>query len=116
MSHGQPVWEGAPLLIGLNGIAVSPDGETLYWTVTTGDSLFSAPVAALADPALTDAARSAQVARVAKLGFTTDGIMVEASGAVLITNVAGNGIARVDPATGPSPRSRQMMRSGGPIP
>lgn len=100
ISHGKAVWEGAPLLIGINGVALAPDGETLYWTVTTGDSLFSAPVAALTDPSLSDAERSAQVTRVARLGFSTDGIAVATDGVVLITDVTGNGIVRVDPATG----------------
>lgn len=99
-AHGKPVWEGAPLMIGINGIALSPDGAVLYWTVTTGDSLYAAPVAALTDPALSDAQRSAQVRRVAELGFSTDGILVARDGAVLITNVSNNGIARVDPASG----------------
>lgn len=100
ISHGKPVWEGMPLLIGINGIALSSDAQTLYWTVTTGDSLFSAPVAALTDPGLSEAKRSAQVVRVARLGFSTDGIMVAPDGTVLITDVTGNGIASVDPATG----------------
>jgi len=68
--------------------------------VTTGNALYSAPTAALTDPALTDALRAKQVRKVADLGFSTDGIMVDASGAVLITNVSGNGIASVDPASG----------------
>ncbi|MGN5478601.1 hypothetical protein ACTMU2_21060 [Cupriavidus basilensis] len=30
VSHGADVWPGNPLLIGINGIALSPDADTLY--------------------------------------------------------------------------------------
>ncbi|OCU21474.1 hypothetical protein A6D87_23685 [Klebsiella quasipneumoniae] len=36
VSHGETVWPGNPIMLGINGIALSPDQETLYWTVTTG--------------------------------------------------------------------------------
>ncbi|ATU94724.1 hypothetical protein [Phyllobacterium zundukense] len=43
VSHGEAVWEGQPVLIGINGIALSTDGSTLYWTVTTGNTLHASP-------------------------------------------------------------------------
>ncbi len=40
VSHGQEVWPGNPLALGINGITLSPDGSTLYWTVTTGTRMY----------------------------------------------------------------------------
>ncbi|SDN03295.1 SMP-30/gluconolactonase/LRE family protein [Ensifer sp. YR511] len=100
VSHGEAVWEGQPILIGINGIALSKDGSTLYWTVTTGDALHSISTEKLNDVAVPANEVVAAVKTVASLDFGTDGIMVADDGAVLITDVAHNGITRVDPATG----------------
>lgn len=54
----------------------------------------------LKDASIPAANLSASVKTVARLDFGTDGIMVADDGAVLITDVAHNGITRVDPATG----------------
>ncbi|MBG0510839.1 SMP-30/gluconolactonase/LRE family protein [Agrobacterium sp. MOPV5] len=99
-SHGEAVWEGQPILIGINGIALSKDGDTLYWTVTTGDALHAVSTEKLKDVSVSAADLSASVKTVARLDFGTDGIMVGDDGAVLITDVAHNGITRVDAATG----------------
>jgi sugar lactone lactonase YvrE len=100
ISHGEAVWEGQPILIGINGIALSKDGNTLYWTVTTGDALYAINTQNLKNPALPVEGVAASVKTVARLDFGTDGIMVADDGSVLITDVANNGIARVDPTTG----------------
>ena len=100
VSHGQTVWDGNPVLIGINGIALSKDGGTLYWTVTTGDALYAISTEKLKDASATAADLAASVKTIAHLDFGTDGIMVADDGAVLITDVAHNGITRVDPATG----------------
>ncbi|WP_030130995.1 L-dopachrome tautomerase-related protein [Pseudomonas sp. QTF5] len=100
ISHGKTVWEGQPLSIGINGIALSKDSNTLYWTVTTGDSLFAIDTAKLTDPNLPAAELAAAVKTVAHPGISTDGIMVTDDGKVLITDVTHNGIVSVDPATG----------------
>jgi len=100
VSHGEAVWEGHPVLIGINGIALSKDGSTLYWTVTTGDALHAISTVKLNDAAIPAGEVAAAVKTVAGLDFGTDGIMVADDGAVLITDVTHNGITRVDPATG----------------
>ena len=99
-AHGEAVWEGQPILIGINGIALSKDGGTLYWTVTTGDALHAVSTEKLKDVSIAAADLAASVKTIARLDFGTDGIMVADDGAVLITDVAHNGITRVDPETG----------------
>ncbi|WP_233284813.1 helix-turn-helix domain-containing protein [Agrobacterium tumefaciens] len=79
---------------------MSKDGGTLYWTVTTGDALHAVSTEKLKDASIPAANLSASVKTVARLDFGTDGIMVADDSAVLITDVAYNGVTRVTPATG----------------
>lgn len=96
-SHGQEVWPGSPLVLGINGIALSPDGATLYWTVTTGTNLWSMSTAALRNAKATDTQLAASVGNLGAVGGNTDGITVDKQGRVYITEVTRNGIVRYDP-------------------
>jgi sugar lactone lactonase YvrE len=98
VSHGQEVWPGNPLVLGINGIALSPDGATLYWTVTTGTRLWSMPTALLRDPKSNDVQLAASIRNLGAVGGNTDGITTDAKGRVYITDVTRNGIVRYDPA------------------
>lgn len=99
VSQGEEVWPGKPLVLGVNGIALSPDASTLYWTVTTGHAIHAIASALLRDPGARPAALSAAVRKVGKAG-NTDGIVSDARGRLYVTDVTRNGIARYDPATG----------------
>lgn len=100
MSHGEEVWPGKPLQLGINGIALSPDKRTLYWAVTTGTHLYAIDTAILREPRASSARVAAQVRQVADVGGNTDGIVTDAAGMLYITDVTHNGIARFDPGTG----------------
>ncbi|NTJ66580.1 hypothetical protein G6M50_15260 [Agrobacterium rhizogenes] len=76
-AHGEAVWKGQPILIGINGIALSKDDGTLYWTVTTGDALHAVSTEKLKDVSIAAADLAASVKTIARLDFGTDGIMVE---------------------------------------
>ncbi|UDF36480.1 UNVERIFIED_ORG: major royal jelly family protein [Shinella sp. XGS7] len=39
--NGEPALPGQALRVGINGIALSPDGERLYWSITTGDAVYA---------------------------------------------------------------------------
>lgn len=99
LAHGEEVWPGKPLVLGVNGIALSPDAGTLYWTVTTGHALHAVTTALLRDPAARAGALSAKVRVLGRLG-NTDGIVTDAQGRLYLTDVTRNGIARYDPGTG----------------
>ncbi len=96
-SHGEEVWPGNPLQLGINGIALSPDRATLYWTVTTGRHAYAIPTAVLHDTAATDAQRAAQIQNLGDVGGNTDGIATDAQGLLYITDVTRNGIVRYNP-------------------
>ncbi|MEI9578646.1 L-dopachrome tautomerase-related protein [Enterobacter asburiae] len=99
VSHGVEVWPGKPLLIGINGIALSPDAGTLYWTVTTGTHAYAVPTAILRQPASTNAQISGQIRDLGRVGGNTDGMVTDVKGNLYITDVTRNGIVRYDPET-----------------
>lgn len=99
ISHGADVWPGKPLLIGINGIALSPDGQTLYWTVTTGTRARAVPTAILRQTDSTDAQIAEEIQDLGAVGGNTDGIVTDAKGNLYITDVTRNGIVKYDPKT-----------------
>lgn len=98
MSHGQAVWPGNPLTLGINGIALSPDARTLYWTVTTGTHAFSIDTDVLRAAAASAQKVAAAVKTIGDVGGNTDGIVTDDAGNLYITDVTRNGIVRFDPA------------------
>jgi sugar lactone lactonase YvrE len=100
MSHGEEVWPGNPLKVGINGIALSADGATLYWTVTAGTKLWSAPAGMLRNPKVGGPALAAAVRNRGTVGGNTDGIVTAPDGQIYITDVSRNGIARFNPWDG----------------
>ncbi|WP_175798575.1 L-dopachrome tautomerase-related protein [Burkholderia ambifaria] len=99
VSHGVEVWPGKPLLIGINGIALSPDGATLYWTVTTGTRVRSVPTAVLRRHGSTDEQIAAEIRDLGAVGGNTDGMVTDSRGALYITDVTHNGIVKYEPRT-----------------
>ncbi|MGH6643863.1 MAG: L-dopachrome tautomerase-related protein, partial [Bradyrhizobium sp.] len=99
ISHGADVWPGNPLLIGINGIALSPDSRTLYWTVTTGTRARAIPTAVLRKAGSTEEQISASIQDLGAVGGNTDGIVTDAIGNLYITDVTRDGIVKYDPRT-----------------
>ena len=100
MSHGTEVWSGQPLLLGINGIALSPSGDTLYWTVTTGTLAHAVPTAVLRQSGSSDAQIAAKIVNLGPVGGNTDGIVTDDQGNLFITDVSRNGIVQYQPANG----------------
>ncbi|HBZ7693078.1 TPA: SMP-30/gluconolactonase/LRE family protein [Klebsiella variicola subsp. variicola] len=100
VSHGETVWPGNPIMLGINGIALSPDQETLYWTVTTGTTARTIATAALRDPAMNERQLAAAIRTAGEVGGNSDGIVVDKHGALYITDVTHNGIVRYRPQSG----------------
>jgi len=100
VAHGAEVWPGNPLLLGVNGIALSPDGRTLYWTVTTGTRVHAVATAILRNADAGDERISAAIRNLGAVGGNTDGIVTDAKGSLYITDVTRNGIVKYEPRTG----------------
>lgn len=99
VSGGSEVWPGNPLLIGVNGIALSPDGKTLYWTVTTATQAWSVPTAVLRRAGAGDEEIAQAVRSLGTVGGNTDGIVTDTAGHLYITDVTRGGIVRYDSKT-----------------
>jgi sugar lactone lactonase YvrE len=99
MSHGAEVWPGKPLVLGVNGIALSPDARTLYWTVTSGTHAYAVAADLLRDPRTTATVLAAAVRDLGEVGGNTDGIVTDREGKLYITDVTRNGIVEYNPRT-----------------
>lgn len=97
VANGSEVWPGNPLLIGVNGIALSPDNKTLYWTVTTATQAWAVPTKVLRQGSASDAEVARAVRSLGVVGGNTDGIGTDAAGHLYITDVTRGGIVRYDP-------------------
>ncbi|RWA51077.1 hypothetical protein AU476_25570 [Cupriavidus sp. UYMSc13B] len=98
-SHGAEVWPGNPLKLGINGIALSPNGDTLYWTVTTGTHAYSLKTSLLRDGGRSDRQLGSAVKNLGNVGGNTDGIVTDSQGRLYITDVTRNGIVRYEPTS-----------------
>jgi sugar lactone lactonase YvrE len=99
-----PVVDGQPLLLrslgkdpmpmttGVDGIAISPDGNTAYYCPLSGDHLYQIPTKVLEDPKATDAQRSAAVVDLGSRGFPSDGLAMGVSGKLYLTDYVNHAI------------------------
>ncbi|URI11621.1 hypothetical protein MW290_22035 [Aquincola tertiaricarbonis] len=85
---------------GINGIALSPDRQPLYWALTAGTTVFRIPVEALLSHTITEDARGAAVEIVGHVGANADGMAFGRDGHLYITDVTHNGLVRVNVQAG----------------
>lgn len=85
-----------PWRVGANAIALSLDGDALYYGPMTGRTLWEVPSVALRDVQLRDDERAAQVVAWSPKPIT-DGITMRADGTLLLTDIENNAIVAIDP-------------------
>jgi sugar lactone lactonase YvrE len=83
-----------------DGIALSPDGETLYYTAVMSHEVYSVPTALLLDPTTDEQALGDAVTVVTTKPSGNDGIACDALGRIYTTDFEDNSIRRIDPASG----------------
>jgi len=83
---------GARFQVGSDGIAISPDGRWLYYSVLTGRRLFKVSADALADSSKTDADVAATIEDLGEKGGSADGLESDAQGRVYLTDFENNSI------------------------
>ena len=88
---GQPV---ARFGVGADGIAISPDGKTLYYSPLTSRHLYSVSIDALADPSRSDAEVAATVKNLGEKGGAGDGLESDAQGRVYLSDYEHDAIHR----------------------
>lgn len=82
--------------VGVDGLAVSRDGEWLYYATMSHDSVYRVRTRDLRDASLSAAALGERVARVGPKPLS-DGIELDAAGNLYITDIEHGGIARLGP-------------------
>ncbi len=88
---GQPP---ARFAVGSDGIAISPDGKTLYYCPLTSRHLYSASIDALTDRSKSDAEVAATVKDLGEKGGASDGLESDAQGRVYLSDYEHNAIRR----------------------
>jgi hypothetical protein len=96
--------EGQPLQVfgglidwqaGVDGIAISPDQDWLYYASINHETLYRVPMAALLDRELPDEEVVKLVEAVGNKPLS-DGLSIDRSGRIYITDIENGGIARMD--------------------
>jgi len=103
--HGEKVLKDKdgkanPMLTGADGIALSGDKKTLYWTNLTGNRLMSVPTARLRDFSQTESQIAQAVKVVNTLPSNTDGMTADRAGNLYMTALGLNGLMKRDARTG----------------
>lgn len=103
--HGRDVLkqkDGRPngMKTGADGIALSGDKKTLYWTNLTGNRLMSVPTATIRDFGKSEDQIKADIKVVNTLPSNTDGMTADRDGNLYLTALGLNGIMKRDAATG----------------
>jgi len=80
--------------VGSDGIAISPDGKTLYYCPLTSRHLYSVSVDTLADSGKTEAEVAATVKDLGEKGGASDGLESDAEGRVYLSDYEHNAIRR----------------------
>ncbi|AZG17342.1 L-dopachrome tautomerase-related protein [Cupriavidus pauculus] len=81
----------SPFTVASDGIALSPDGKTLYYSPLSSRHLYSVPTAMLRDPTLTDAQIGKAVSDLGEKG-ASDGLESDANGTVYASDYENNAI------------------------
>ena len=80
--------------VGVDGLEITDDGDWLVYATMTHDSVYRLPTALLNDPAVSAEALEAAVERIGP-GPMSDGIALDQSGAVILTDVENGGLMRL---------------------
>lgn len=98
--NGEPVSKNKPMLTGADGIALSGDKKTLYWTNLTGNTLYSIDTAVLRNFSIPETEIRKHIKIVASLPSNTDGMTADRVGNLYLTGLTINGLMKRDAKTG----------------
>lgn len=82
--------------IHVDGIALSPKGDWLYYQALSGRTLYRVPTKLLKDPGIPDERIAIMVERVAEVG-PSDGLAMDDVGNLYLASIEKNAISRLDP-------------------
>lgn len=94
------VLKNGPMLTGADGIALSGDKQTLYWTNLTGNTLYALDTDLLRDFSVSETVIENAVRRITVLPSNTDGMTADRENNLYLTALTLNGLMRRDGKTG----------------
>jgi sugar lactone lactonase YvrE len=97
---GRSVLAKTPMRTGADGIALSGDKKTLYWTNLTGNILYSLPTDLLRDPSATEMQVRMAVRQVNTMISNTDGMTCDRDNNLIATGLMINGLQIREAKTG----------------
>lgn len=97
--NGRQVLKNGRMRTGADGIALSGDRKTLYWTNLTGNTLYSLPTALLRDASVSESELQAAVRVEVVLPSNTDGLTADKAGNIYLTALQLNGVLKYDTNT-----------------
>jgi sugar lactone lactonase YvrE len=107
MLEGQPMMrrppgseEEKPIDIASDGIAISPDGATIYYTALSSRDVWAVPADLLVDRNATAEQRASAVKKLASKPSANDGIVCGPDGSIYTTDFEDCAIRRINPHTG----------------
>lgn len=93
--HDRSVLKNGPMRTGADGIALSGDKKTLFWTNLTGDKLYRVPTSLLRDFTTTEAVIKAAV-QTETIPSNTDGLTADRDGNLYLTALTKNAVLKRD--------------------
>ncbi len=96
----RPVLKGGAMRTGADGIALSGDKDTLYWTNLTGNTLYSLDADLLRDFSVSETVLENAVRVVTALPSNTDGMTADREGNIYMTALSLDGLMKLDGKTG----------------
>ena len=97
--HGRKVTKSGPMRTGADGIALSGDKKTLYWSNLTGNRLLSLPTSLLRDFGTAESTIKAAVKVEKTLPSNMDGMTSDRDGNLIMTALTLNGLTLWDRAS-----------------
>jgi sugar lactone lactonase YvrE len=95
----RPVTKNGEMRTGANGIALTGDKKTLYWTNEASNLLYSIPTVLLRDFSLPEATLKSAV-KIMVLPSNTDGLTSDRNNNIYLTALLLNGVLKLDTTTG----------------
>lgn len=96
--EGQPLMnrpageKAKPMTVGADGIAISPDGKVLYYSVLSSRQLYQIPTDLLIDTSIKDRELAMSVKSLGDRGFASDGLAIGPDGRLFLTNYEDSAI------------------------
>jgi sugar lactone lactonase YvrE len=96
--RGKQIWKDRAMRTGVDGIALSADRQTLYWSPLTSRDLYAVNTTFLRDYTMPLEMVEKNVIDVGNKGTNTDGMAGDSKGRIWFTMLEGMGVGYYDPA------------------